>query len=198
MLGICLEQCYHRIATAAMPRGCGGTVGVEESNAADTVEKVHMLQCSHSIGSSAYRVSTRENAFSQDNWSFIMASFITINAVAFKAFSIVASAIEGRNLQDQETLAAAGILPGDYRPFAIQYVATSSGIAPTMGQRGLTFVKDSAEDSRVKYLVSVLNGNAAHKAAARSLSAVSDLDKVLKAYNKLSAADKAAFKAAIK
>lgn len=125
-------------------------------------------------------------------------TFTTINAVAFKAFSIVAARIESRNLDDQMTLAAAGILPQDYRPFAIEYVAKTSGIAPTMGQRGLTFTKDSAEDSRVKYLVAVLNGNAAHKAAARSLSAVSDLDKVIKAYNKLSAADKAAFMAAAK
>ena len=125
-------------------------------------------------------------------------TFIEINKPAFAAFSKVASAIEGRNLRDQETLASAGILPQDYRAFAIAYVGHTSGIAPTMGQRGLTFTKDSAEDSRVKYLVAVLNGNAALKAAARSLSAVSELDKVLKAFGKLSAADKVAFMAAAK
>lgn len=125
-------------------------------------------------------------------------TFVTINAKAFATFSIVAARIESRNLDDQMTLAAAGILPGDYRPFAIAYVEKTSGVKPTMGQRGLTFTKDSAEDSRVKYLVSVLNGNASLKAAARSLSAVSELDKVLKAYAKLSAADKAAFMAAAK
>jgi len=120
-------------------------------------------------------------------------AFTTINAKAFKAFSIVAARIEGKNLDDQMTLASAGILPGDYRPFAVAYVAETSKVKPTMGQRGLTFKKDSKEDSRVKYLVAVLNGAAQEKAAARSLSAVSELDKVLKAYAKLSAADKAAF-----
>jgi len=120
-------------------------------------------------------------------------TFTTINAKAFKAFSIVAARIESRNLDDQMTLAAAGILPQDYRAFAIAYVAETSKVAPTMGQRGLTFTKDSKEDSRVKYLVAVLSGAAQEKAAARSLSAVSDLDKALKAYAKLSAADKKAF-----
>lgn len=139
-----------------------------------------------------------------------MSSFITINASAYKAFAIVAARIEGKNLDDQLTLAAAGILPQDYRTFAIAYVEETSGtvnpktgvrenvVKPYMGQRGLTFTKDSKEDSRVKYLVSVLNGAAQEKAADRSLSAVSDLDKVLKAYAKLSAADKKAFMAKAK
>ena len=127
-----------------------------------------------------------------------MTTFLTINAKAFKAFSIVAARIESRNLDDQMALASAGILPQDYRTFAIAYVAETSGVAATMGQRGLTFTKDSKEDSRVKYLVSVLNGAAQEKAAARSLSAVSDLDKALKAFAKLSAADKAAFMAKAK
>ena len=125
-------------------------------------------------------------------------TFITINASAYKAFAIIAARIEGKNLDDQMALASAGILPQDYRTFAIAYVAETSKVAPTMGQRGLTFTKDSKEDSRVKYLVSVLNGAAQEKAAARSLSAVSDLDKALKAYTKLSAADKAAFMAKAK
>lgn len=137
-------------------------------------------------------------------------TFITINAKAFKAFSIVAKQVENKNLEWQLTLAAAGILPQDYRPFAIAYVEATSGtvnpitgvrenvVAPHMGQRGLTFTKDSTEDSRVKYLVAVLSGAAQEKAATRSLSAVSDLDKVLKAYAKLSAADKAAFMAKAK
>ena len=125
-------------------------------------------------------------------------TFTTINASAYKAFAIVAARIEGKNLDDQLTLAAAGILPQDYRTFAIAYVAETSGVAATMGQRGLTFKKDSTEDSRVKYLVAVLTGVAAEKAAARSLSVVSELDKVLKAYATLSAADKAAFMAKAK
>ena len=122
-----------------------------------------------------------------------MTTFLTINAKAFAVFAKIAKQVEDKNLEWQLTLAAAGILPQDYRPFAIAYVAETSGVAATMGQRGLTFTKDSKEDSRVKYLVSVLNGAAQEKAAARSLSAVSDLDKALKAYAKLSAADKAAF-----
>ena len=125
-------------------------------------------------------------------------TFITINASAYKAFSIVAKRIEARNLDDQMALASAGILPQDYRTFAIAYVAETSGVAATMGQRGLTFKKDSNEDNRVKYLVAVLTGAAQEKAAARSLSAVSDLDKALKAFGKLSAADKKAFMAKAK
>ncbi len=139
-----------------------------------------------------------------------MTSFITINASAYKAFAIVAARIEGKNLDDQMTLAAAGILPGDYRPFAVAYVAETSGtvnpktgvrenvVEPYMGQRGLCFKKGSTEDSRVKYIVDTLTGAAQEKAAARSLSAVSDLDKALKAFAKLSAADKAAFMAKAK
>jgi hypothetical protein len=129
-----------------------------------------------------------------------MTSFITINASAYKAFAIVAARIEGKNLDDQMTLASAGILPQDYKTFAIAYVAANNdaNIQPYMGQRGLTFTKDSKEDSRVKYLVSVLTGAAQEKAAARSLSTVSELDKVLKAFGKLSAADKAAFMAKAK
>lgn len=127
-----------------------------------------------------------------------MTSFITINASAYKAFAIVAKQVEAKNLEWQMTLAAAGILPQDYRPFAVAYVEQTSDVKPTMGQRGLTFAKDSKEDNRVKYLVAVLTGAAQEKAAARSLSAVSELDKVLKAYAKLSAADKAAFMKAAK
>ena len=127
-----------------------------------------------------------------------MTTFTTINAKAFKAFSIVAKQVEDQNLEWQLTLAAAGILPSDYRTFAIAYVASTSTVKPYMGQRGLTFKKDSKEDSRVKYLVAVLTGAAQEKAAARSLSAVSDLDKVLKAFGKLSAADKKAFMARAK
>ena len=139
-----------------------------------------------------------------------MTSFLTINASAYKAFAIVAARIEGKNLADQMTLAAAGILPQDYKPFAIAYVSETSGtvnpetgvrenvVEPYMGQRGLTFKKDSTEDSRVKYIVDTLTGAAQARAAARSLSAVSDLDKALKAFGKLSAADKKAFMAKAK
>jgi hypothetical protein len=127
-----------------------------------------------------------------------MTSFITINAKAFKAFSIVAKQVENKSLEWQLTLAAAGILPQDYRPFAVAYVASTSTVKPYMGQRGLCFKKDSNEDNRVGNIVDTLTGKAQAKAAARSLSTVSELDKVLKAYAKLSAADKKAFMAKAK
>ena len=134
-----------------------------------------------------------------------MTTFLTINARAYSVFAVIAARIEGKNLADQMTLAAAGILPQDYKPFAVAYVAETSGtvnpktgvrentVKPYMGQRGLTFKKDSAEDSRVKYLVSILTGAAQEKSAERSLSTVSELDKALKAFAKLRVADKAAF-----
>ena len=125
-------------------------------------------------------------------------TFTTINAKAYTVFAKLAKHIEAKSLEWQLTLASAGILPQDYRTFAIAYVSETSGVAATMGQRGLTFTKDSKEDSRVKYLVAVLSGAAQEKAAARSLSAVSELDKVLKAFGKLSAADKKAFMAKAK
>jgi hypothetical protein len=127
-----------------------------------------------------------------------MTTFTTINARAYNVFAKLAKQIEAKSFEWQLTLAAAGILPQDYRTFAIAYVAETSGVAATMGQRGLTFKKDSTEDYRVKYLVAVLTGTAQEKAAARSLSAVSDLDKALKAFAKLSAADKKAFMAKAK
>ena len=156
-----------------------------------------MLQCSHSIGIRPIGINPGEQ-FPQVSGEFIMTTFTTINASAYKAFAIVAARIEGKNLDDQMALASAGILPQDYRTFAIAYIAETSGIAPTMGQRGLTFTKDSTEYNRVKYIVDTLTGVAQEKAAARSLSAVSDLDKALKAFAKLSAADKKAFMAKAK
>ena len=134
-----------------------------------------------------------------------MTTFLTINARAYTVFAKIAKQVEAKNLDWQLTLASAGILPQDYKPFAVAYVAETSGtinpvtgvrenvVKPYMGQRGLTFKKDSTEDNRVGYIVDTLRGTAQAKAAARSLSTVSELDKVLKAYAKLSAADKAAF-----
>ena len=139
-----------------------------------------------------------------------MSTFTTINARAYTVFAKIAKQVEDKNLDWQLTLAAAGILPQDYRTFAIAYVEATSGtvnpvtgvrenvVKPYMGQRGLTFTKDGTEDSRVKYIVDTLTGKAQAKAAARSLSAVSELDKVLKAFGKLSVADKKAFMAKAK
>lgn len=121
-----------------------------------------------------------------------------ITSRAFATFARVAARIEAKNLDDQMQLAAAGILPDSYRAFAIAYVAETSGIMPTMGQRGITFKKDSKEDNRVKYLVSVLNGAAQAKADKRSKSAKTDLERALEAFGKLGAADKAKFLAMAK
>ena len=139
-----------------------------------------------------------------------MSTFTTINARAYTVFAKIAKQVEDKNLDWQLTLAAAGILPQDYRTFAIAYVEATSGtvnpvtgvrenvVKPYMGQRGLTFTKDGTEDSRVKYIVDTLTGKAQEKAAARSLSTVSELDKVLKAFGKLSVADKKTFMAKAK
>lgn len=122
-----------------------------------------------------------------------MKSLITINAKAYTVFAKIAKQVETKSLEWQITLASAGILPQDYRTFAVAYVASTSTVKPYMGQRGLCFKKDSNEDNRVGNIVDTLTGKAQAKAAARSLSAVSDLDKALKAFGKLSAADKKAF-----
>ena len=59
------------------------------------------------------------------------------------------------------------------------------------------FTKDSAEHSRVKYLVGVASGAAAKKAGARKSAKVDPVDAMLKAYKALTTAQKRAFIAAI-
>lgn len=95
-------------------------------------------------------------------------SFISTNAAAYAAASKVFTAIEAKDFA--QVLAEAGILPQDVRTFAIMWVAEQSGVMPTEGQRGLTFKKNGTEDNRVKYLVSVVNGKAAGRAAKRAKS----------------------------
>jgi hypothetical protein len=121
-----------------------------------------------------------------------------ITSRAFATFARVAASIEAREVDNQLTLAAAGILPDSYRAFALAYVAKTSGILPKQGQRGLTYEKDSTEYNRVKYLVDVLTGRAAVKADKRSKSVKTDLEKALEAFAKLSGKDKAKFLAMAK
>lgn len=117
---------------------------------------------------------------------------------AYAVFAKIAKRIEDKNLDDQMALASVGILPQDYRTFAIAYVAQTSGVMPNEGQRGLTFTKDSREDNRVKYIVRTLNGAADEAAAKRKASkAKTDLEKAIEAFEKLSAAERKAFMKAI-
>lgn len=119
-------------------------------------------------------------------------------STAYVAFARIAKQIEARNLDYQMALASAGILPQDYRTFAIAYVAQTSGVMPNEGQRGLTFTKDSREDNRVKYLVRTLNGAADEAAAKRKASkAKTDLEKAIEAFEKLSASERKAFMKAV-
>jgi hypothetical protein len=92
-------------------------------------------------------------------------SFISINAVAYAAASKVFAAIDSQDFS--QTLAEAGILPQDVRTFAVIWVAKLLKVTPTEGQRGLGFKKDSPAANKVKYLVSVVNGKAAGRAAKR-------------------------------
>ena len=92
-------------------------------------------------------------------------SFISTNATAYAAASKVFAAIDSQDFS--QTLAEAGILPQDVRTFAVIWVAKLLKVTPTEGQRGLGFKKDSPAANKVKYLVSVVNGKAAGRAAKR-------------------------------
>lgn len=121
--------------------------------------------------------------------------FITANQRAYDAASKVFTQIESQSDKWAEALAKAGIVGSDIRPFAVAYVATVSDVAPTMGQRGLCFKKDSTEDSRVKYLVAVATGAAAAKAAKRKSDATDPVAALLAKYAALTPAQKRSFKA---
>lgn len=121
--------------------------------------------------------------------------FIAANQRAYDAASKVFTQIEAQSDKWAEALAKAGIVGSDIRPFAVAYVATVSDVAPTMGQRGLCFKKDSTEDSRVKYLVAVATGAAAAKAAKRKSDATDPVAALLAKYAALTPAQKRSFKA---
>ena len=125
--------------------------------------------------------------------------FIAFNATAYTAASKVFADIESASDRWAETLAKAGIVGADIKPFAVAYVSETSGVAPHPSRSGgaLTFTKDSKEHNRVRYLVDVATGAAAQKAGKRASGKTDEVAKLLKAYEALTAAQKRAFKAAI-
>ena len=114
--------------------------------------------------------------------------FIAANQGAYTAAAKVFTQIEAQSDKWAEALASAGIVGADIRPFAVAYVATVSDVAPSLGQRGLCFTKDSTEDARVKYLVAVATGAAAAKAAKRKSDATDPVAALLKKYAELTPA----------
>ena len=128
--------------------------------------------------------------------------FLETNATAYAKASKVFAAIESQSFT--ESLAAAGVVGADIKVFATVWVAEKSTVMPHDYRGSWTFTKDSAEHSRVKYLVAVASGAADAKAAARKGKAKSSgkqeadlLAAALAAYGLLTAAQKKAFKSAI-
>lgn len=127
--------------------------------------------------------------------STVISQFIQTNAVAYTVASKVFLAIEANTFA--ETLAGGGIVGADVKVFATVWVAKASDVMPHDYRNTWVFTKDSAEHSRVKYLVAVVSGAAARKAGARKSAKVDPVDAMLKAYKALTAAQKRAFIAAI-
>jgi hypothetical protein len=127
--------------------------------------------------------------------STVISQFIQTNAVAYTAASKVFLAIESNTFA--ETLAASGVVGSDVKVFATVWVAKVSDVMPHDYRGAWVFTKDSAEHSRVKYLVAVVSGAAARKAGARKSAKVDPVDAMLKAYKALTTAQKRAFIAAI-
>lgn len=125
--------------------------------------------------------------------------FIAFNATAYTAASKVFADIESSSDRWIESLAKAGIIGADIKPFAVAYVSETSGTAPHPSRNGgaLTFTKDSPEHNRVRYLVDVATGVAARKAVSRSSSKIDPVAALLKRFGELTPAQKRAFKAAI-
>ncbi len=133
------------------------------------------------------------------NAKSILEQFIAANAKAHAAASQVFNEIETASDKWAETLASAGIVGADIRPFAVAYVAEKSGVAPHASRKGgeLTFTKDTKEYSRVKYLVAVATGAAAVKASKRSSGKVDLVAKALALFADMTPAQKRAFKSQI-
>ena len=127
--------------------------------------------------------------------STVISQFIQTNAVAYAAAAGVFKSIESNTFA--EALAASGVIGADVKVFAVVFVAKESGVMPHEYRGTWVFAKDSAEHSRVKYLVAVVSGAAARKAGARKSSKTDPVDAVIKAYKALTAAQKKAFIAAI-
>ena len=129
--------------------------------------------------------------------STVISQFIQTNAVAYTAASKVFHAIESNTFA--EALAASGVVGSDVKVFATVWVSQTNdaGVMPHEYRGTWVFAKDSAEHSRVKYLVAVVSGAAARKAGARKSAKVDPVDAMLKAYKALTTAQKRAFIAAI-
>ncbi len=99
-------------------------------------------------------------------------AFIDANPKAYAVFKTVALEIEKGHQALMERVAAAGVLPEDYRAFAVAFVAEDSKVEPYDGKfGGLVFKKNTTESNRVTYILQVLNGVAAVKAEARKAKA---------------------------
>jgi hypothetical protein len=133
------------------------------------------------------------------NAKSILEQFIAANAKAHAVASQVFNEIETASDKWAETLASAGIVGADIRPFAVAYVAEKSGVVPHPSRKGgaLTFTKDTTEYSRVKYLVDVATGAAQLKAAKRSSGKVDLVAKALALFADMTPAQKRAFKSQI-
>jgi hypothetical protein len=127
--------------------------------------------------------------------STVISQFIQTNAVAYAAAADVFHTIESNTFA--ETLAASGVIGADVKVFAVVFVAKESGVLPHEYRGAWTFTKDSAEHSRVKYLVAVVSGAAARKAGARKSAKIDPVEVLLKGYKALTPAQKKAFIAAI-
>jgi hypothetical protein len=132
-------------------------------------------------------------------------AFIAVNSKAYLAFKPIAAGIEARHQDLLESLAAAGILPQDYRAFTVAYVAETSKVEPHESKfGGLTFTKYSKESNRVTYVMAVLTGAAEVKAEARKAAKAGKVEKAgdpltvaLEAFAALSAAQRKAFLAVV-
>ena len=132
-----------------------------------------------------------------------VAAFIAANTSAYKGAAAVFAAIESQSFTQQ--LAECGVMAHDVRPFAVIYVAETSGVMPHEYRGSLVFKKDSSEYNRVKYLVRVVNGQAEQAAAKRkakesasvelTAAQVKALEAVLKAFKGDAKAVKAALNA---
>lgn len=123
--------------------------------------------------------------------------FLQTNAAAYAKAAKVFRDIESQSFT--ESLAQAGVVGADIKVFATVWVAEQSKVVPHDYRGAWTFTKDSAEHSRVKYLVAVASGAALAKAKARSSGKKEKdlLAAALAAYGLLSVAQKKAFKSSI-
>ena len=129
--------------------------------------------------------------------STVITSFINANAVAYDKAAVIFHAMETTGETWATALATAGVVGSDVKVFATVWVAKASDVMPHDYRGTWVFTKDSAEHSRVKYLVGVASGAATKKAGARKSAKVDPVDAMLKAYKALTTAQKRAFIAAI-